>query len=88
MVVWGLWFFILFFEYWKVVMCVEVIYKGVMCLVMKFGILFKLLVVLVGSSMLLMMWVGVFVSWWIGFVVVMVVLFVLFVMWLIIVRDD
>lgn len=44
----------------------EVIYKGATRPAMKFGVPLVPLVVLIGSAMLLAMWGGTFVSWWIA----------------------
>ncbi len=66
----------------------EAIYKGATRPAMKLGIPLKPLVALVGSSMLLTMWVGVLVSWWIGLAVAMAVLPALFAMRVITARDD
>lgn len=49
----------------------EAIYKGATRPAMKMGIPLVPLVVLFGGSMLLVMWGGALVSWWIALVVVL-----------------
>lgn len=66
----------------------EAIYKGATRPAMKLGVPLKPLVALVGSGMLLTMWAGVLVSWWIGLSVAAAVVPALLWMRLITVRDD
>lgn len=54
-------------------MFAEAIYKGATRPAMKLGIPLVPLVVLLGTSMLLIMWGGVLVSWWIALAVVVAI---------------
>ena len=69
-------------------MLAEAIYKGATRPAMKLGIPLVPLVVLFGTGMLLVMWGGVLVSWWIALGVVVAFLPALVWMRLVTARDD
>lgn len=66
----------------------EAIYKGATRPAMKLGIPLVPLVVLFGTGMLLIMWGGVLVSWWIALVVVVAIVPILGWMRFVTARDD
>ena len=66
----------------------EVIYKGATRPAMKLGVPLVPLVILFGTGMLLVMWGGILVSWWIALGVVVAVLPTLAWMRLVTAKDD
>jgi len=66
----------------------EAIYKGATRPAMKLGIPLVPLVVLFGTGMLLIMWGGAFLSWWIALVVVLAILPALLWMRFVTAKDD
>ena len=66
----------------------EVIYKGATRPAMKLGVPLVPLVILFGTGMLLVMWGGILVSWWIALVVVVAVLPALACMRFVTAKDD
>ncbi len=66
----------------------EVIYKGATRPAMKLGVPLVPLVILFGTGMLLIMWGGILVSWWIALGVVMAVLPALAWMRFVTAKDD
>jgi type IV secretion system protein VirB3 len=66
----------------------EAIYKGATRPAMKLGIPLVPLVVLLGTGMLLIMWGGVLVSWWIALVVALAIVPALVWMRLVTAHDD
>jgi len=66
----------------------EAIYKGATRPAMKLGIPLLPLVVLFGTSMLMIMWGGILVSWWVALAVVVAVLPVLIWMRVVTARDE